>query len=155
MCLAPIVCNQLLKGLQVTTELFFCGKRMGRVAKQLVNHQDEKNIQSHVFSLAKCYFPPKDTVSGPYFGLLLENLECCSRESFFEVHNHKSGTSQAPRFCCGSGNLTTLEPEVLHRYDASQNDHKSKGFIPKTDYLNISHTCNVATLHHVVCHTKF
>ena len=89
---------------------------MGRVAKQLVNHQDEKNIQSHVFSLAKCYFPPRDTVSGSYFGLLLENLECCSK-NFFKT-------------------LISLEPDVLFISDASRNYWlKNYCIRPLSDFL--------------------
>ena len=42
------------------------------------------------------------------FSLVLRQTECCSRKSFF---------------------LNTLEPEVLQRSDASQNDHKSKGYL--------------------------
>ena len=75
-----------------------------------------KNIKSHVFSLAKCYFPPKDTVSGSYFGLLLENLECCSK-NFFKT-------------------LITLEPDVLFISDASRN-YWLKNFCirPLSDFL--------------------
>ena len=43
--------------------------------------------------------------------MVLRQTERFSRKSFFKT-------------------LITLEPEVLHRSDASQNDHKSKGIIP-------------------------
>ena len=45
------------------------------------------------------------------FSVVLRQTECCSRKSFFKT-------------------LITLEPEVLHRSDASQNDHKSQGYLP-------------------------
>ena len=50
------------------------------------------------------------------FSVVLRQTECCSRKSFFKT-------------------LITLEPEVLHRSDASQNDHKSKGYLPDKNVL--------------------
>ena len=47
------------------------------------------------------------------FSVVLRQTECFSRKSFFKT-------------------LITLEPEVLHRSDASQNDHKSKGYLAVT-----------------------
>ena len=45
------------------------------------------------------------------FSVVLRQTECCSRKSFLK-------------------SLITFEPEVLHRSDATQNDHKSKGHLP-------------------------
>ena len=45
------------------------------------------------------------------FSVVLRQTGCFLRKSFFKT-------------------LITLEPEVLHRPDASQNDHKSKGYLP-------------------------
>ena len=70
MRLAPIVCNQLLKGLQLSS--FFVAKGWGGLQSSW-SITKMKNIQSHVFSLAKCHFPPKETL------FLAHILDCCSR----------------------------------------------------------------------------
>ena len=111
----------------------------------MVNHQDKKNPIT-------CFQFGKKTL---FLGHI---LDCCPRiwnvtaeNLFLKRIIITLGLVRLPDPVVGLG-LTTLEPEVLHRSDASQNDHKSKCYIPKNDYLNIFNTCNVATLHHVVCH---
>ena len=49
---------------------------------QFWTHKKIERLFFHFLSefLAKCYFPQKITLSGPNFGLLVENLECRSRK---------------------------------------------------------------------------